>query len=118
MRYLVAEGGRWASLPADFPKWRAVYQFFRRWRDNDFIKEIYGRLRAMLRALAGKKMHVLPAPRPAFRGRMVTPGFLRRRRERRAAAHLEAQLQESADAAGRPGRRPVRALRVPTSRDG
>ncbi|MFD0564644.1 IS5 family transposase [Kitasatospora saccharophila] len=55
VRYLVAEGVRWASLPVDFPKWRAVYRFFRRWRDNDFIKELYGRLRTMLRALAGKK---------------------------------------------------------------
>jgi hypothetical protein len=27
----------------------------RRWRDNDLIKELYGRLRTMLRALAGKK---------------------------------------------------------------
>jgi transposase len=55
VRYLVAEGVRWASLPADFPKWRAVYRFFRRWRDNDYIKELYGRLRTMLRELAGKK---------------------------------------------------------------
>ncbi|MEV7982143.1 transposase [Streptomyces sp. NPDC086519] len=55
VRYLVAEGVRWASLPADFPKWRAVYRFFRRWLDNDLIKELYGRLRKSLRALAGKK---------------------------------------------------------------
>ncbi|MFE5402863.1 transposase [Streptomyces sp. NPDC056580] len=55
VRYLVAEGVRWASLPADLPRWRAVYRFLRRWRDNDFIKELYGRLRTMLRALAGKK---------------------------------------------------------------
>ncbi|MFH8836317.1 IS5 family transposase [Streptomyces sp. NPDC017868] len=52
---MVAEGVRWASLPADFPKGRAVYRFFRRWRDNDFIKELYGRLRTLLRALSGKK---------------------------------------------------------------
>jgi transposase len=55
VRYLVNEGVRWASLPADFPKWRAVYRFFRRWRDNAYIKELYGRLRAMLRELAGKE---------------------------------------------------------------
>jgi len=55
VRFLVAEGVRWASLPAGFPKWRAVYRFFRRWRDNDFIKELHGRLCKMLRALAGKK---------------------------------------------------------------
>ncbi|MFE9427906.1 IS5 family transposase [Kitasatospora sp. NPDC006697] len=55
VRYLVAEGVRWASLPADFPKWRAVYRFFRRWRDNDLIKELYGRLRKRLRELTGKK---------------------------------------------------------------
>ncbi|MCG6497686.1 IS5 family transposase [Kitasatospora sp. A2-31] len=55
VRYLVAEGVRWASLPADFPRWRAAYRFFRRWRDNDLIKELYGRLRARLRELAGRK---------------------------------------------------------------
>lgn len=55
VRYLVAEGVRWASLPADFPNWRAVYRFFRRWRDNDLVKELYGRLHARLRELAGKK---------------------------------------------------------------
>ncbi|MEY9850019.1 hypothetical protein [Streptacidiphilus sp. MAP5-3] len=32
-----------------------MYRFFRRWRDNDLIKELYGRLRKSLRALAGKK---------------------------------------------------------------
>ncbi|MFI7405337.1 transposase [Streptomyces sp. NPDC049541] len=31
---------RWASLPADFPTWRAVYRFFRRWRDNGLVKEL------------------------------------------------------------------------------
>ncbi|AUG76865.1 DDE transposase [Kitasatospora sp. MMS16-BH015] len=55
VRYLVAEGVRWASLPGDFPKWRAVYRFFRRWRDHDCIKEFYGRLRKMLRELACKQ---------------------------------------------------------------
>lgn len=55
VRYLVAEGVRWASLPSDFPTWRAAYRLFRRWRDNDYIKELYGRLRTMLRELAGKK---------------------------------------------------------------
>lgn len=55
VRYLVAEGVRWAALPTDFPKWRAVYRFFRRWRDNDLVKELYGRLRKVLRELARKK---------------------------------------------------------------
>ena len=54
VRYLVTEGVRWAGLPADFPKWRAIYRFFRRWRDNDYIKEFYGRLSMRLRELAGK----------------------------------------------------------------
>ncbi|WP_364703352.1 IS5 family transposase [Streptomyces ossamyceticus] len=55
VRYLVAEGVRWARLPADFPTWRAVYRFFRRWRDNGLVKELYDRLRARLRELAGRK---------------------------------------------------------------
>ncbi|WP_345516157.1 IS5 family transposase [Streptomyces yanii] len=55
VRYLTWEGVRWASMPRDFPTWRAVYRFFRRWRDNDLIRELYARLRTRLREVAGKK---------------------------------------------------------------
>ncbi|MGW7528864.1 transposase [Streptomyces sp. NPDC054783] len=55
VRHLVAEGRRWASLPADFPKWRAANRVFRRWRDNYLIKGLYGPLRARLRRLANVK---------------------------------------------------------------
>jgi transposase len=45
--------GRALGIPARrLPKWQAVYRFFRRWRDNVFIQEPYGRLRTMMRALA------------------------------------------------------------------
>ncbi|MFC1415448.1 transposase [Streptacidiphilus cavernicola] len=74
MRYLVTEGVHWASLPADDPKWRAVYRFFRRWRDNDLIKELYGQLRTMLRSRShggtgpGARGRSLPAQMPDAHG--------------------------------------------------
>jgi transposase len=30
-RHLVDSGGKWRALPVDYPGWRAVYEFFRRW---------------------------------------------------------------------------------------
>ncbi|MBC3842326.1 IS5 family transposase [Streptacidiphilus sp. 4-A2] len=55
-RALPGHRGRALGRPARrLPKWRAAYRFFRRWRDNDYTKELYGRLRKMLRELAGKK---------------------------------------------------------------
>ncbi|MFJ7098839.1 transposase [Streptomyces mirabilis] len=31
VRYLVDNGVKWMPMPVDFPYWRAVYDFFRRW---------------------------------------------------------------------------------------
>ncbi|MGW3044679.1 transposase [Kitasatospora sp. NPDC001159] len=73
VRYLVTEGVRWASLPSDFPKWRAAYRFFRRWRDNDYIKELYGRLRKILRELASKKEEPTPRSSTLSRSRPTPP---------------------------------------------
>jgi transposase len=45
VRYLVDNGVKWRNLPVDFPLWRAVYDFFRRWRRHGYIRELYQRLR-------------------------------------------------------------------------
>lgn len=45
VRYLVDNGVKWVALPADYPWWRAVYDFFRRWRAYGYVRELYERLR-------------------------------------------------------------------------
>ncbi|MFI5534226.1 transposase [Kitasatospora sp. NPDC051853] len=40
VRYLVAGGIAWRSMPADFPAWDRVYAFFRRWTECDGIARV------------------------------------------------------------------------------
>ncbi|MCG7203665.1 IS5 family transposase [Streptomyces arenae] len=54
VRYLVAGGITWRSMPADFPAWDRVYAFFRRWRDKGLIGEFHDRLRDRVREAAGR----------------------------------------------------------------
>jgi transposase len=54
VRYLVDNGVKWTALPVDFPYWRAVYDFFRRWRSYDYVRELYERLRRSARDRAGR----------------------------------------------------------------
>ena len=54
VRYLVAGGITWRSMPADFPAWGRVYAFARRWRLKGLLVELHDRLRALVRADAGR----------------------------------------------------------------
>jgi transposase len=54
VRYLVAGGITWRSMPADFPAWDRVYAFWRRWRDQGLIGELHDRLRDRVRQAAGR----------------------------------------------------------------
>lgn len=54
VRYLVDNGVKWTAPPVDFPYWRAVYDFFRRWRAYDYARELYERLRRSARQRAGR----------------------------------------------------------------
>jgi transposase len=54
VRYLVDNGAKWRSLPADYPWWRAVYDFFRRWRAAGYVRELYQRLRRLQRQRGGR----------------------------------------------------------------
>ncbi|MEU3657832.1 transposase [Streptomyces sp. NPDC032161] len=40
IRYLVDNGVKWRSMPADFPPWDRVYAFLRRWRDHALVKGV------------------------------------------------------------------------------
>ena len=54
VRYLVAGGISWRSMPADFPAWGRVYAFARRWRLTGLLAGLHDRLRALVRADAGR----------------------------------------------------------------
>ena len=51
VRYLVDNGVKWMAPPVDFPYWRAVCDFFRRWRTHDYVCELHERLRRTARCL-------------------------------------------------------------------
>ncbi|WP_280719786.1 IS5 family transposase [Kitasatospora sp. MAP5-34] len=54
VRYLVDNGCKWRSVPADFPAWDRVYAFYRRWRDTGLIAEFHNRLRGRVRESEGR----------------------------------------------------------------
>ncbi|MET7899639.1 hypothetical protein [Streptomyces mirabilis] len=41
-------------MPFDFPCWRTVYDFFRRWRTCDYVLELHERLRRTARERTGR----------------------------------------------------------------
>ncbi len=56
IRYLVAGGISWRSMPADFPAWGRAYAFIRRWRENGLIAEFHDRLRGRVREREGREV--------------------------------------------------------------
>ncbi|MFC1407905.1 transposase [Streptacidiphilus sp. N1-12] len=54
VRCTVDNGGKWRALPVDYPYWRAVYDFFRRWSRHGYVREFYQRLRHLERMRQGR----------------------------------------------------------------
>ena len=54
VRYVVDNGAKWCAVPRDFPWWRAVYDFFRRWRAHGYVRELYQWLRRANRVARGR----------------------------------------------------------------
>ncbi|MEV8597778.1 IS5 family transposase [Streptomyces sp. NPDC052012] len=54
VRYVVDNGVRWANLPRDFPPYRRVHAFARRWQITGLLAELHGRLRDTVRAKEGR----------------------------------------------------------------
>ena len=50
--YQAKNGCTWRALPHEFPPWPAVWQQFRRWRDNGTLKEVHAALREGIRRKA------------------------------------------------------------------
>ncbi|MGX1541188.1 IS5 family transposase [Streptomyces adustus] len=62
VRYVVDNGVKWVNLPVDFPLYRRVHAFARRWQVNGLLAEFHDRLRDRVRAGEGR----LPDPTAAI----------------------------------------------------
>ncbi|WP_286246921.1 transposase [Streptomyces graminofaciens] len=54
VRYVVDNGVKWANLPVDFPRYRRVHAFARRWQVTGLIAELHDRLRDRVREKEGR----------------------------------------------------------------
>ncbi|MFI1292459.1 IS5 family transposase [Streptomyces sp. NPDC020792] len=54
VRYVVDNGVKWANLPADFPPYRRVHAFARRWQVTGLLAEFHDRLRDRVREKEGR----------------------------------------------------------------
>ena len=54
MFYIIKTGCQWKLLPNDFPKWRTVYEFFRKWISIGFFDRLIRELNAVARDSQGK----------------------------------------------------------------
>jgi putative transposase len=52
--YILRTGCQWRYLPNDFPHWKTVYYYFRKWSDSGFIEKIHNVLRDRLRQKLGR----------------------------------------------------------------
>ncbi|MDE6301100.1 MAG: IS5 family transposase [Muribaculaceae bacterium] len=52
--FLIKTGCQWRLLPNDFPRWRTVYEFYRKWLSTGFFDRLTQELNALARASQGK----------------------------------------------------------------
>ena len=52
--YVLRKGIAWRALPHDFPPWRTVYHYFRRWRLDGTWERLHDALRDQVRGAAGR----------------------------------------------------------------
>ena len=57
--YILKSGCPWRLLPKDFPPWKSVYDWFRKWRIDGTFEHLNASLRELLRARSGR--HPLPS---------------------------------------------------------
>lgn len=55
--YLTKGGIQWRMLPADFPNWKSVYNYFRQWKVDGTWIRIHDALRAKVRAQERRHKH-------------------------------------------------------------
>jgi transposase len=54
IRYLMDNGIKWRSMPSDYPPWRTIYGFARRWAAAGVLGVFRDHLRRRIRLAAGK----------------------------------------------------------------
>src|SRR3954464_8392332 len=54
--YVLRSGCPWRLLPRDFPPWKTVYAWFRKWRLDGTFERLNAALRELLRARSGRKL--------------------------------------------------------------
>jgi putative transposase len=54
IRYVTHNGGVWRALPADFPPWKTVHDYHRRWAADGTVNRIHNALREQARAAEGR----------------------------------------------------------------
>ena len=54
MLYIAKTGVQWRMLPHDYPNWKLVYYYFRKWTTEGLIEEIHEWLRNYCRKQAGR----------------------------------------------------------------
>ncbi len=54
VRYVVDNGVKWVNLPCDFPPYRRVHTFARRWQVTGLLAEFHDRLRDKVRQKEGR----------------------------------------------------------------
>lgn len=52
--YVTRTGCAWRMMPHEFPPWRTVYEFFKKWRDDGTLEKMNARLRESVREKAGR----------------------------------------------------------------
>jgi putative transposase len=55
--YVVVGGIQWRMLPKEYPTWKSVYHYFRRWRTDGIWQRIHDTLRSAVRRKAGRHKH-------------------------------------------------------------
>lgn len=52
--YVLRTGCQWRYLPQEFPPWKTVYTYFKKWKDQNLFEEVNDYLRKSLRILLGR----------------------------------------------------------------
>jgi transposase len=55
LRYVIHNGCVWRALPVDFPPWRTVYGYYRRWNASGVTIAVHDALRGQARQAAGRE---------------------------------------------------------------
>ena len=53
--YVAKTGCQWRFLPKDYPPWKRVYNYFRKWQSEDVFERLNHRLRKAVRVLDNRE---------------------------------------------------------------